>query len=277
MDILEAISSRKSVRSYDSAPAPDAELEAVRRAGEGALALTPSELRFHLCPHQRIGGEVKGLLGDYGKVIRAPHYAVVAACEAEGYLVDAGYRFEQLILEATRRGLGTCWVGGFFREPTLRAALELDERWRVVALTPLGRPATGGLLDRAIRGIVSSSKRKPLDAICFEERHGQSLSARARADDRLMRVLEAARWAPSWANKQPWRFVLAGREILLYKEARQVKEGKDYHLVDCGIAMAHLHLAAEALELGGRWTLGSFEVPGLPGAEAVGRYVLGGA
>jgi nitroreductase len=52
----------------------------------------------------------------------------------------------------------------------------------------------------------------------------------------------------------------------------QLKEGKDYHLVDCGIAMSHLHLAARAVGLGGSWTLGTFAVPGAPEAEPVGVY-----
>ena len=94
------------------------------------------------------------------------------------------------------------------------------------------------------------------------------------ADDRLVRVLEATRWAPSWANKQPWRFLLSEREILIYKQTRQVKDGKDYHLLDCGIAMAHLRLAARALGVGGQWELADFEAPGAPDGEPVGRFTL---
>jgi nitroreductase len=36
---------------------------------------------------------------------------------------------------------------------------------------------------------------------------GESLS-----DDELMPLLEAAKWAPSSYNEQPWRFILAKRE-----------------------------------------------------------------
>jgi nitroreductase len=89
-----------------------------------------------------------------------------------------------------------------------------------------------------------------------------------------MRVLEATRWAPSWKNKQPWRFILTAREVLVYTQMRQVKEEKDYHLLDCGIAMVHLHLAAIATGVTGRWELAGFEVPGAPDAEPIGRYLL---
>jgi nitroreductase len=75
-------------------------------------------------------------------------------------------------------------------------------------------------------------------------------------------------------NRQPWRFVLTGREVLVYKNQSQNREGKDYHLLDCGIAMAHLHLAAREMGFFGCWELGKFEVPGMPDAEPIGRYPL---
>jgi hypothetical protein len=55
---------------------------------------------------------------------------------------------------------------------------------------------------------------------------------------------------------------------------RQNREGKDYHLLDCGIAMAHLYLAAREIGSGGHWELGKFVVPGMQDAEPIGRYPL---
>jgi nitroreductase len=39
-----------------------------------------------------------------------------------------------------------------------------------------------------------------------------AFSSRALGDDELRRLFEAARWAPSSFNEQPWRFVIARRE-----------------------------------------------------------------
>jgi nitroreductase len=75
-------------------------------------------------------------------------------------------------------------------------------------------------------------------------------------------------------NKQPWFFIFTGRDVLVYKKKRQNREGKDYHLLDCGIAMAHLHLAAREAGFDGHWELGKFEVPEIPDAEPIGRYPL---
>jgi nitroreductase len=71
--------------------------------------------------HDEMGKEVKGLIGDYGETIRAPHYIVLTSREGDGYLTDAGFRFEQMVLEATQKGLGMCWVGLLFKEASLRS------------------------------------------------------------------------------------------------------------------------------------------------------------
>ena len=46
----------------------------------------------------------------------AKTYFLIAAGADDNSALSAGYRFEQVVLEATRLGLGTCWVGGTFRK-----------------------------------------------------------------------------------------------------------------------------------------------------------------
>ena len=139
MDILEAITRRVSVRRYLPEPVSPSDLENVRLSAVAAEALTEAELQFHICPEQQISQSM-GFIFGIGN-IRAPHYLIITAKEVNSYLVDCGYRFEQMILEATR-GLGTCWIGGNFKESAIRSALGLDQSRRVVAITPIGK--TGG-------------------------------------------------------------------------------------------------------------------------------------
>lgn len=96
-------------------------------------------------------------------------------------------------------------------------------------------------------------------------------------DDVLGRVLEAARRAPTAANRQPFRIIVIhtrGREeelarvygrpwftqaplvlavIAVPDEAWHRSDGKPYDVVDATIAMDHLILAATALGLGTCW------------------------
>ncbi len=101
-------------------------------------------------------------------------------------------------------------------------------------------------------------------------------------------VLEAARLAPSWGNRQCWRYIIVTDEELRKKitirdwaaEAPVVivgcadptkagdKAGKPYYMLDMGISMEHLILAAHERGLGTCWLGGQFD-------EEVVREALG--
>jgi nitroreductase len=116
-------------------------------------------------------------------------------------------------------------------------------------------------------------------------------------EDKLQLVLEAARLAPTAANRQPFQLIVihaAGREVELrriyhrewFSQAPLVigicgipgqawvrRDGQNYHYVDTAIAMDHLILAAANLGLGTCWVAAfnidaAREVLGLP-EEAV--------
>jgi len=124
-------------------------------------------------------------------------------------------------------------------------------------------------------------------------------------DDKLQRVLQAARLAPTAANRQPFQLIVihtAGREGDLrrvydrdwFTQAPLVicacglpargwvrGDGKSYTDVDVAIAMDHLVLAAADVGLGTCW-IGAFnpdaarEVLGLPeGVEPIAFTPLG--
>ncbi|BAI61586.1 nitroreductase [Methanocella paludicola SANAE] len=99
-------------------------------------------------------------------------------------------------------------------------------------------------------------------------------------EDVLERILEAARWAPSWANRQCTRYVVVddpalfpnivsgivvgwGAPMLIITCADPSnsghKGGKDYYMLDAGISMEHLILAAAAEGLGTCWIGGMFD------------------
>ncbi len=284
--ILNVIQQRRSIRSYDKTPLEDEILDTVQRAAEGAHALTGARAQFF----RDVGGggvedKMTGIVGDYGKSIHGPHYLVMAMEEGPHYLVDGGYRFEQMVLEATRLGLGTCWIGGYLREETMGPQVGMDEGMRILALTPLGNLPQGkanhGLMKRMQRSMLKSvtkavvkpHKRKDVDVLFAWESVGTALPDDLKNGERVAPWLEAIRRAPSWANKQPWRFVVSPGRVVIYKTQTQLKDGKDYHLVDCGIAMAHMKLAGDELGISGEFDLTEAPIPGAPAdAEFVASY-----
>ncbi|MEM2111163.1 MAG: nitroreductase family protein, partial [Candidatus Bathyarchaeia archaeon] len=92
-------------------------------------------------------------------------------------------------------------------------------------------------------------------------------------------VLEAARLAPSWANRQCWRYIVVTDEPLKKKIAQREwiaeapviivgcadptksgdREGKPYYMLDMGSSMEHLMLAAAEKGLGTCWIGGQFD------------------
>jgi nitroreductase len=124
-------------------------------------------------------------------------------------------------------------------------------------------------------------------------------------NEKLEKILEAGRLAPTAANRQPFRFLVIrtrGREAELKRiygrdwfvqaplvicvcaltsEAWTRKDGKNYADIDATIAMDHLILAAAALGLGTCWVaafdpVAAREVLGLaPGVEPVAFTPLG--
>ena len=99
-------------------------------------------------------------------------------------------------------------------------------------------------------------------------------------EEKLTKILEAARLAPSWANKQCCKYIvvkdkakiqdLAGGFNSWLKKAPVIlaacadpkgsgsHDGMDYYLVDVGISMQQLVLAAADLGLGTCW-IGAFD------------------
>ena len=124
--------------------------------------------------------------------------------------------------------------------------------------------------------------------------------------EKLERILEAGRLAPSACNAQPWKFVvITDRElalkvgkaaaglgmnkfakdapvhILIVEESANITsllggkvKDKHFPLIDIGIAAAHITLAAESEGLGS-WILGWFdEIKRLTGIPASKRLLL---
>ena len=97
----------------------------------------------------------------------------------------------------------------------------------------------------------------------------------------LQKLLNAARIAPSWSNSQCWRFIVVREQSIKDRLAASmpkrnpckkavaeapvvlvlcadpgasgVHDGKDYYLLDAGLAMQQLMLAAHAEGLGACW------------------------
>jgi nitroreductase len=114
----------------------------------------------------------------------------------------------------------------------------------------------------------------------------RNFSSQPVEQDKIYKVLDAARLAPSWQNRQCWRFIVVQDKETIKKIGRLRplnyninfflrnvpviivasanpkdsghRNGIDYYLVDASIAMEHLVLAATDLGLATCW-VGAFD------------------
>jgi nitroreductase len=88
----------------------------------------------------------------------------------EYFIVDVSIALEHIVLAATDKGLGACWIGGF-NGKKVKEILEIPEHIRVVAFTPLGYPAEKKrFVGKLIKIVTQSKKRKSLDKIIHENK-----------------------------------------------------------------------------------------------------------
>lgn len=148
MDVMEAIRSRRSVRSYaDHAVAQD-DLQQVLEAGRLApSASNRQEWKFVVVRDAALREQLAEAARGQRFVAEAP--VVIAACAVEhdhvmscghpSFLVDVAIAIDHMTLAARALGLGTCWIGAFDQDK-VRQVLGIPADVEVVELLPLGYP-----------------------------------------------------------------------------------------------------------------------------------------
>lgn len=229
MNIIEAIKQRRSVRSFDGKGLSSEELSALRKSA--AEASDP------------FGGKVSILLksfdlqegfrpSTYGFIKGATDFFLLAMGADEASALSAGFRFEEVVLNARQMGLGTCWIAGTFKD----SDFERGEKWpdgeTLKVVCPVGIAAKQRLLEKVGRYVMGSKNRKPFAELFFSESFDTPLSP----DSRFGEALEMMRLAPSSTNSQPWRALVAGNTVHFY-----TRKNEFVNLIDCGIGMRHFY------------------------------------
>jgi len=178
---MEAIKGRRSIRKYKPDPVPEGALqkimEAVRwapswantqcweviivrdpnmksalantltRTNPSLSSITEAPIVIVLCGKKGVSGFKKG---------------EAATMKGDWLMFDTGIAMQNLCLAAHSLGLGTVVVG-LFDHKKVEEILGVSQNAEVVAMTPLGYPATEG----------SAPKRKELSEFVFYDRYGK--------------------------------------------------------------------------------------------------------
>jgi len=162
MNVFDAITTRRSIRSYLPTPIEEEKLQKLLEAGRLApgarveqdfmiVLVTDPELRKELVP------ACKGQ--DF--VAEAPVVMVMCSTNDRDMIcgqpvrpIDCSIAMSFMMLEAEELGLGMCWLGWFSAEEVQRI-LEIPKEYKVFAVVPVGYPAEPG----------HKTSRKPMEQL----------------------------------------------------------------------------------------------------------------
>ena len=177
MSVLDVIRARKSTRKYKEDPIPEEALSRILEAGR--LAPSGKNLqpwKFIIVKDQDLKDRLAEASIRQYFMARAPLIIVACAFPDDCYErmgrymkswpVDVAIAVEHMMLQAQEEGLGTCWSAVYgIKKPAdfqnrvmtiLGVPEELQDKYIVVTVTPLGHPAEGG---------VMKTKRKDIEKI----------------------------------------------------------------------------------------------------------------
>ena len=156
MDIKEVIQKRYSCRSYKDTPVPEEKLKSILEAARLApSAHNHQPYKFIIVKDKEKREKLAGAASQ-SFIAEAPIIIAgislepegIMRCEVPSYAVDLAIAMEHIALQACSEGLGTCWIGAFSQQEA-KKVLEIPERYKIVALMPLGYPADSpGLKER---------------------------------------------------------------------------------------------------------------------------------
>lgn len=241
MNIIQAIEARQSVRTYLPRVVDEASFADFCRMCESADSPFGGRSALYLKLFDMKGPQHPG---TYGTISGCTSYFLVASAPDDASISGAGFKMEKIVLEATRRGFGTCWLGGTFRHSDFAAPC-LPDGMKVYAIVALGYAASHmRLRDKITKILAGSKRRRPFGEMFFENDFKTPLNA----DNIFAKALEMMRLAPSSLNSQPWRAIVEKGEVAFYSI-----DGERTHLLDCGIGLCHFYEAINAQGVTGRF------------------------
>lgn len=240
MEMMQIIKTRKSVRTFDGEKITSEDKEKLLsyiKTIDNPYDIPVEFIFLDSAEHNLSSPVIEG--EDFYIAAKVPR---VEHCE-EAF----GYSFEKLVLYAAGIGIGTTWIGGTLNRELFEKATETGNDEFMMIVTPVGYPSdTQSKVDANLRHAVQGDERLPESELFFDGDFNTPL-------DCEMDALDAVRWAPSAANRQPWRIVKRGDDYHFYVEHTiGYSSGVDWQVqkIDLGIAICHFMCIA-----GGRFRI----------------------
>ena len=269
MNILEAIRSRRSVRTFDGTQLSPQDVKMILEFAESAENPYGLPIIWKILDAKKHGLNSPVIIGTdtfiAGKMGRGLH-----AEEA------FGYTFEKIVLFAETLGIGTTWIAGTMNRGAFERAMEVSDGEVMPCVSPLGYPAKKmSLREAMMRKGIKADRRLNNEELFFDGSFDKPLSKGSAG--KLFEALEAVRLAPSAVNKQPWRCVYRDNKMHFYEKHSRgyvSENGWDLQKIDLGIALCHFELAAKECGFDVSLEIADPAVPVPENMEYIATYLL---
>ena len=166
----------------------------------------------------------------------APHYIVVSSEKREGYIENAGFVSEAIVLSLTEMGIGTCFIGESIKKQLIKNIIPIKKDHEVVIVISFGYPRDDENIGKKI---IRTRKRMEISEFTS-----------GNVTKTWQYILDAVRMAPSPMNCQPWRFFINKNIIDIFtlnKNYIFAKHLQEMNPIAGGIALYNLYIAANRL------------------------------
>lgn len=250
MTIVNFLKERKSVRRFAKKDLTQDELDQVNKViAEVNEANRGKGLDLTLYENGKIIFEgLQGKAGYSGVMIEAPKYLAMRIIDGDAEnLINAGYCLEKINGDLVDIGLGTCWITVDHIDDSLKKSLFGQNGEEVYYLMAIGKAEKKKLFEPE-----PTSNRLNVDQIVFTDNFKGSPTIEELEGLGLLEMFSNARYAPSYKNAQPWRFLVDLPYVYLY-----MVKGDDNHysFVDMGVIMYYVEALAERLGTPYNWEM----------------------
>lgn len=275
MKYMEKIEKRRSIREFrnkDLEPGIIREIEEKFSGIHKLIPYIPVELAVRTGDTRL---RLEGVAGYRGKSFMAPAYLIVLSDKDDNYVENVGYITEDLCLSLTEMGISHCWLTVDDSDAVKKAAL-IDSPKEAVAVIACGygkREKTKKRLDIFTPSNIKIRKREghiapkiAQEDMVYQDRWGNPVDWNEGGMDPLLdQAFYAASLAPSFLNRQPYRYVLKDRLIILCVKREEMTSDQDT-LLDLGATMLNFDAIASQQDdvdwiMGAPAGIASLEVP----------------
>ena len=151
MQAIEALKSRRSIRTYTAQPVERKMIEEIVDCARLApTAMNDQPWEFVVITEKAALASIPPMLGHAEYIANAAFAVLVLSRETQYFVEDCSAATENLLIAAAAHGLGSCWVAGTQQAyaPVVAKAFGAPEDRKLIAIVSFGYPAESPVIEK---------------------------------------------------------------------------------------------------------------------------------